>query len=227
MKYYFLITIFSCVFAFEKDITFTVPPGKIECFYQSVLKNALIDLEYQVIDSSHGSLDITFQLSNPVGYAIVTDYKKLENAHKYKSDLNGDFRFCFDNSFSSISRKTVFFDLLIENEDSVEKDYGDKEMELGDSAETYMMRVHDISESITRVKDSVSATRRLQELHSAHEARDRNLAEDMCSRVMYWSLWQIVVMLVVGLTQVIFLKSLFEDKNSRSLKKLIPGFGTR
>ncbi|CAG5037312.1 unnamed protein product, partial [Parnassius apollo] len=180
----------------------------------------------KVIDSTHGELDISFQLADPVGRVIVADYKKPENAHRHTATLNGDYRFCFDNSFSTFSQKTVFFDLMVETEDSPYKDYDDdKEMEIaGNSAETYMMKVKDISESVARVKDHVSAARRLQELLSAHEARDRNLAEEMCSRVMKWSLWQIAVMLIVGITQVVFVKSLFQEPSSRSLKKLVPNF---
>ncbi|KPJ18792.1 Transmembrane emp24 domain-containing protein 5 [Papilio machaon] len=224
MRYFFVVSIFSVVFAYEKDVTFTVPAGNTECFYQKVLANEVIDIEYQVIDATHGELDISFQLADPVGRVIVADYKKPENAHRHTSYLEGDYRFCFDNSFSTFSQKTVFFDLMIETEDSPEKDYDDdKEMELGNAAETYMMRVKDISESVNKVKDHVAAARRLQELLSAHEARDRNLAEDMCSRVMKWSLWQIAVMLLVGITQVVFVKSLFQEPNN-SIKKFVPNF---
>ncbi|XP_068625959.1 transmembrane emp24 domain-containing protein 5-like isoform X1 [Battus philenor] len=224
MRYFFVATIFSVVFAYEKDMTFTVPAGNTECFYQKVLPNEIIDVEYQVIDSTHGELDISFQLADPVGRIIVADYKKPENAHRHTSTLNGDYRFCFDNSFSTFSQKTVFFDLMVETEDSSDKDYDDdKEMEMGNAAETYMMKVKDISESVAKVKDNVAAARRLQELLSAHEARDRNLAEDMCSRVMKWSLWQIAVMLLVGITQVFFVKSLFQDPSSR-MRKYVPNF---
>ncbi|KAI5631521.1 emp24/gp25L/p24 family/GOLD domain-containing protein [Phthorimaea operculella] len=138
-----------------------------------------------VIDATHGELDISFQLADPVGRVIVADYKKPESAHRHTSTLDGDYRFCFDNTFSTFSEKTVFFDILITKEDERDRDYedDDKEMELGNAAETYMMRVRDISESVNRVKDNVSAARRLQELHSATESRDRNLAEEMSRRL--------------------------------------------
>ncbi|XP_045505793.1 transmembrane emp24 domain-containing protein 5-like [Colias croceus] len=222
MRYIFLTTIFSVVFAYEKDMTFTVQAGKTDCFYHKVLMNEIIDLEYQVIDASQGELDISFQLADPVGRIIVADYKKAENAHRHTSVLEGDYRFCFDNTFSTFSQKTVFFDLMIDTEDSQSKDYDDKEMELGNAAETYVMRVRDISDSVTKLKDNVSTARRLQELLSAHEARDRNLAEDMCDRVLKWSIVQIFLMSVIGVIQVFFVKSLFEDPSNRGFKKLVP-----
>ncbi|KAJ0169739.1 hypothetical protein K1T71_014345 [Dendrolimus kikuchii] len=228
MKYLFLITIFGSVFAYEKDMTFTVQAGRTDCFFQKVMPNEIIDVEYQVIDASHGELDVSFQLTDPVGRILVSDYKKPENTHRHTANLEGDYRFCFDNSFSTFSTKTVFFDILIESEDTDDKDYDtDKEMELGTAAETYMMRVSDISESVKRVADRVSTASRLQDILSAHEARDRNLAEDMCDRVMKWSMGQILLMLIVGITQVYFVKSLFEDNNSSSgYKRLVPNFSS-
>ncbi|CAG9574105.1 unnamed protein product [Danaus chrysippus] len=225
MRYLFLSTIFSVVFAYEKDMTFTIQAGKMECFYQKVAVAEVIDVEYQVIDASHGELDISFQLVDPMGRGIVTDYKKSDNSHRHTSTLEGDYRFCFDNTFSTFSEKTVFFDLLIENDEPHLNDYDEeKELELGNSAESYMMRVKDVLESVYRIREQVSTARRLQELLSAHEARDRNLAEDMCDRVMKWSLGQMILMLIVGITQVYFLKSLFEDPSSRGFKKLVPNF---
>ncbi|XP_075989165.1 transmembrane emp24 domain-containing protein 5-like [Anticarsia gemmatalis] len=224
MRYIFLTSIFSVVFAYEKDMTIMVDAGKVDCFFHKVLVNEVVDIEYQVIDSSHGDLDVSFQLTDPVGRVLVADYKKPENTHRHTAALEGDYKFCFDNSFSTFSQKTVFFDILIDNDEQEEKDYDDdKEMELGTAAETYMMRVRDISESVSRVKDRVSTARRLQELHSAHEARDRNLAEEMCDRVMTWSISQMVLMILVGITQVLFVKSLFEDR-AVSFTRLIPGF---
>ncbi|XP_063390884.1 transmembrane emp24 domain-containing protein 5 [Cydia fagiglandana] len=227
MRYFLLTIVFSSVLAFEKDVTFTVQPGHTDCFFQKVKPNEVIDIEYQVIDATHGELDISFQLADAVGRVLVADYKKPENSHRHTATVEGDYRFCFDNSFSTFSTKTVFFDLMTTSDDAPEHDYDeDKEMELGNSLESYIMKVRDISESITRVKDNVGAARRLQEAHSAREARDRNLAEEMNARVMTWSMWQIVLMIGVGITQVIFVRSLFEDKHSR-FRKLIPSFSSQ
>ncbi|XP_034838181.1 transmembrane emp24 domain-containing protein 5-like [Maniola hyperantus] len=228
MRYIFITAVFNAVLAYEKDMTFTVQAGKMDCFFQKVLVNELIDIEYQVIDSSHGDHDISFQLVDPLGRSVVADYKKPDNAHRHTSLVEGDYKFCFDNTFSTFSDKTVFFDLMIDTEEPEPKDYeDDKELELGTSAETYMMRVKDISDSVSKLKDNVSAARRLQELLSAHEARDRNVAEDMCDRVLKWSLGQIILMTVVGVTQVYFLKSLFQDPSNSNFQKLVPNFMSR
>ncbi|XP_073964008.1 transmembrane emp24 domain-containing protein 5-like [Choristoneura fumiferana] len=225
MRYIFVTFIFSAVFAYERDLTFTVQAGRTDCLYQHVKLDEIISVEYQVIDATRGELDISFQLADPVGRVLVADYKKPEASHEHAAALDGDYRFCFDNTFSTFSTKTVFLDLLTRNKDLPDDDYdNDKEMELGNSAETYMMKVRDIAESVSRVRDNVGAARRLQELVSAHEARDRNVAEETCARVMTWSMWQIVFMIGVGVTQVIFVRSLFEERNSRSFRKYMQSF---
>lgn len=97
-------------------MTVSIEPGRIECFYEVVKTSQVIDLEYQVIDGGHGDLDISFQLQNPDGFTIVQDYKKSDNIHRQAAQTDGDHRFCFDNSFSSFNRKTVFFEIIIEDE---------------------------------------------------------------------------------------------------------------
>lgn len=109
----------------EKDITVSVGPGHIECFYESVKLGNIIDLEYQVIDGGHGDLDISFQLYEPTNKLIANDYKKSDNYHRYRIPYDGDYRFCFDNTISTINTKIVFFEMLIEdqnNNDSLSHD---------------------------------------------------------------------------------------------------------
>lgn len=98
----------------QREFTVRVEPGAIECFYERARKQQIIDFEYQVIDGGHGDLDISFELQNPNGHPIVTEYKKSDNIHRFDATFDGDYRFCFDNSFSSFNTKTVFFELILE-----------------------------------------------------------------------------------------------------------------
>lgn len=98
----------------QRELTVRIEPGAIECFYERSQKNQVIDFEYQVIDGGHGDLDISFELQNPNGHPMVTEYKKSDNIHRFDVLVDGDYRYCFDNSFSSFNTKTVFFELIIE-----------------------------------------------------------------------------------------------------------------
>lgn len=93
----------------QKEFTVRIEPSAMVCFYEKAQKNQIIDFKYQVIDGGHGDLDSLFELQNPNGHLIVTEYKKSDSIHRFDVNVDGDYRFCFDNSFSSFNTKTVFF----------------------------------------------------------------------------------------------------------------------
>jgi len=45
--------------------------------------------------------------------------------HRLKASETGDYSFCFDNSFSQFSKKTVFFELFIASPDDDDDDDDD------------------------------------------------------------------------------------------------------
>lgn len=193
--------------------------GKVECFYHRVKKDETIDIEYQVIDGGHGDLDINFTLNDHVGLIVISDYKKSENIHRYDAEFDGDYRFCFDNSFSAFNRKTVFFEFIVEK---------DGEQNLGDSQwneslegltpeEYYEMKVQDVMDYIGRIRIQLNKARQIQDVLRSHEARDRNMAEANYKKVNVWSLFQICAMMCVGLLQVFLVRSIF-DTNTRMSK---------
>lgn len=59
----------------------------------------------------------SFELAEPSGRIVYADFKKSDNIHRHKAPADGDYRFCFDNTFSSFNKKTVFFEIIIEMED--------------------------------------------------------------------------------------------------------------
>ncbi|PZC70437.1 hypothetical protein B5X24_HaOG216257 [Helicoverpa armigera] len=91
-------------------MTIMVQAGKVDCFFHKVQVDEIIDIEYQVIDSTHGDLDISFQLGDPTGRVIVADFKKPENSHRHTATSSGDYKFCFDNSFSDPTGRVIVAD---------------------------------------------------------------------------------------------------------------------
>lgn len=211
----------------EKEITVSVEAGKEECFYQDVKKGQVIDIEYQVIDGTHGELDISFQLVEPTGRIIFADFKKSENGHRIEASMDGDYKFCFDNTFSNFNTKTVFFEIIIEGSD--DDTWGDDDLDVDDFEgltpdEIYDIKVQDIQDAIYKVRSNLNKVQHLQENVRNHEARDRNIAEENFFRVNSWSMVQIFVMLSVGFVQVVMLKSLFD--NTSKVHKIWKGLGS-
>ncbi|XP_058118211.1 transmembrane emp24 domain-containing protein 5-like [Anopheles coustani] len=209
------------VAALQKEMTISVAPGKVDCFFEEAKAGQIIDIEYQVIDGGHGDLDISFELAELTGRTIFADYKKSDNIHRFPVPYDGEYKFCFDNGFSRANSKTVFFELIIEREGEQE-DAGWADIDLLEGLtpeEFYEMKVQDMEDAIKRVRNHLTKARQLQDVLRSHEARDRNVAEENYFKVNVWSFFQILVMIGVGMLQVFMVKSLFNN-DSRAYKLL-------
>lgn len=198
----------------EREMTIVVEPGKRECFFLPTKLGKVVDIEYQVINGGHGDLDIGFDLAEPLGKILFADVKRSENIHRHEAHVDGDYRFCFDNTFSTFNSKTVFF-IIDDNEASDPDDViGNYGLEGLTPNEFIDMKMEDFNESVEKLSINLSKVRVFQELQRTKEARDRNVAEENYYRVNVWSMFQIMVMLAVGGIQVIMVRSLF-DANSK------------
>lgn len=209
-----IFVLIKSVMSFEKEITINIAAGKEDCFFQQVKQGETIDIEYQVIDGGHGDLDITFRLSEPQGRILYADFKKSENNHRATAEQSGDYKFCFDNTFSSYNTKTVFFELIVENDNDEwgsDEDIQFNKRDVGD--ELYEMKVLDIQEVIARVRNHLTKARHFQDLFKSYEARDRNIAEENYFKVNSFSMVQVFIMISVGFIQVVMVKSLFDDRS--------------
>ncbi|XP_067846812.1 transmembrane emp24 domain-containing protein 5 isoform X2 [Heptranchias perlo] len=196
--------------SFDSDFTFTLPAGQKECFYQTMKKDATLEIEYQVIDGA--GLDVDFYVASPNGNILYFDQRKSDGVHNIETE-NGDYMFCFDNTFSSLSEKIVFFELILDNMEPEGDSTSWKDFLPG--GELLDMKLEDILESINNVKGRLSKSNQIQGLLRAFEARDRNLQEGNYDRVNFWSTVNLAVMLMVSCLQVYMLKSLFNN-NRRS-----------
>ena len=56
-------------------------------------------------------------------------------------------------------------------------------------------------------------SRHLQEQIRAHEFRDQSIAEHNFERINFWSFVQVAIMIAAGLTQVMMIRSIFDEKS--------------
>ncbi|KAG8555675.1 hypothetical protein GDO81_017776 [Engystomops pustulosus] len=213
-----LITLLAAVYTVQRccgfsqsvdnDFTFTIPAGNRECFFQTMKKDATLEIEYQVLDGS--SLDIDFYLYSPHGDLLLSEERQSDGVHTLET-VDGDYQFCFDNTFSRISEKVIFFELILDHlNEEVEEQEDWKNYVTG--TDLLDMKLEDILETINSVKGRLGKSLQIQTLLKAFEARDRNIQESNYDRVNFWSMVNLLVMVVVCVIQVYMLKSLFEDK---------------
>lgn len=196
----------------EREMTVEVKAGTQECFYETIKEGETLDIEYQVIDGGQGELDINFYMAGRTGEVVLQDLRRSEGNHRTTISEEGDYQICWDNTFSHFNTKTVFFGITIESDD--DNDLWDDGLDETITAEEiYEMKIEDIKEAMGRIRAHLTKSRFMQDQLRAYEARDRNLAENNCTKVTSWSMVNITVMVVTGLIQVILLRSLFDDKS--------------
>lgn len=191
------------------EFTFLLPAGSTECFFQTSTMNGSMEVEYQVIAGS--GLDVGFTLISPSGYRLVSDFRGSDGIHMVDPTEDGDYRLCFDNSFSKLSEKMVFFEVLVNRQgdaDGSQDEWAD--LTITESMMDY--KLEDIREKMDSVYQRLERSRQVQAVLRAFEARDRYLLEDNLWRVSFWSCLNLLVMLSVAVTQIYTLRRLFDDK---------------
>ena len=122
-------------------------------------------------------------------------------------DGDGDYKFCFTNSKSRSGSKLIFFEIIVDNDSS--DDLPVEEFEEQDDYD----EVESMSASLTLIRERMKKTRHLQEQIRANEFRDRSIAEHNFERVNFWSIVQVAIMVIAGFTQVLMIRSIFDEKS--------------
>ena len=118
-----------------------------------IILGTAFEIEYQVLEG--GDLDIDFQMSSPSGTLLFNELRSEEGLHEIASAEEGDykvkylvllleirsglrtldidiinliFQICFNNNFSRITDKTVFWEVFVEDD----YDYDDYDDEYDD-----------------------------------------------------------------------------------------------
>lgn len=192
----------------DMEFTFLLPAGSTECFYQTTVRNDSMEIGYQVIAGS--GMDVGFALISPSAYRLVSDFRRSNGKHMVDPTEDGDYRLCFDNSFSKLSEKMVFFEVIINSQGS-----SAGQSEWADVAMTEISMVEykldDIRARMDSVYQHLERSRQVLTVLRAFEARDRYLLEDNLWRVSFWSCLNMLVMLTVAVTQIYTLRRLFDD----------------
>lgn len=224
-----LITITRCCgqVIYSNDLYFRVEPGERSCFFESGNIGDMMEVYYQVIDGQHGDLDISLDVTDPIGTKIITDYKKPQNSIIKDLVLDGAYEFCLDNSFSTFNSKMVFIYVMLEGREddaqeavvTVVDNEGNeiKQIEtlnwegIDENGQLYYVEVQAIANSLTRTLKSVVKARHMLDMHGASRSRDSYLAFEGIFVVDLWSGFQITVMFIVGMVQVFMIKKLFKN----------------
>ncbi|KAK8048533.1 EMP24 component of the COPII-coated vesicle [Apiospora phragmitis] len=175
-----------------------LPAHGRECFHEELHRDDKMTVTFQVGDrefGSAGNLDIDFWISNPSGQ-YETFQKDVSNGdYSFDAKHDGKYLYCFGNEHWGANTKEVSFNvhgIVYVSEHEAEKDPLENE-------------VRKLSDLLNSVKDE-------QSYIVLRERTHRNTAESTNSRVKWWNLFVIGVVIGESVFQVWWLRRFFEVK---------------
>ncbi|XP_026149183.1 transmembrane emp24 domain-containing protein 3 [Mastacembelus armatus] len=180
------------------ELTFELPDNDKQCFYEELKKDVKFDIDFQVI--SGGNYDVDCFVTDPENNVLYNEKKKQYDSFSHVTAMKGVYKVCFSNEFSTFTHKTVYLEFR----------HGDEEPLLpGMTGSTALTQLESSCVSIHEILKVVVDSQTWYRLREAH---DRTKAEHLLERVTYWSVGETVLLFVIGIGQVMLLKSFFTEK---------------
>ncbi|KAL7074584.1 hypothetical protein ACQ4LE_006253 [Meloidogyne hapla] len=183
------------------ELTFELPDNADQCFFEDLKKGIDNVLEYQVVTG--GQYDVDVVLEDPNGIVLYKELRKQLDSYSYKTEVDGAYKVCFSNEFSTFSHKVIYMDWQVG-----EPEFKGMPVPRVGSSMTQMDR------SIGTIADRLRIVDDYQTHHRLREATGRKRGEDLSERVTYWSLGQTAVIVLIGVGQVLILRSFFSDRKA-------------
>lgn len=184
-----------------------VKPHEQNCFYETLATGDRLDLSFQVADGGH--LDIDFWVKSPDSRNIYSVNKQSTSTFGFNADSAGKYVYCFSNQFSTFAHKQVSFTLFGPDE---RIRLEDKKKNADPNHEGLQKEIWALAGMSLTNADGLRAMKDEQSYMVVREATHRLTAESTKTRIVYWSLFEMLILVGVCLFQVSYLKRFFEVK---------------
>jgi hypothetical protein len=64
------------------ELMLEIGPGREECFYEDLVVNKTLYVDYSVVGTTQGATDIDFQISDTHGRPMITEFRRTESRHE-------------------------------------------------------------------------------------------------------------------------------------------------
>lgn len=167
------------------------------------LKNVffIIGLLFEIIDG--GFLDIDVKITGPNQNVIYHGEKESSGKYTFAAPSGGIYTTCFNNEKSSMTPKVVMFSIDILETPKSAQSGAPKEEEIGHTKLEDMIR--ELSGTLTAVKHE-------QEYMHVRDKIHRSINESTNGRVVIWSIFEALILVLMAVGQIYYLKRFFEIK---------------
>jgi protein ERP2 len=192
--------------------TFEVEDNQEFCLYHQFNHSAEYLVEFGVLRG--GNLDINFYLEAAAegGSRLHTEVgTKKTNSYSFTTSAGVDYRFCFDNQFSSITHKVVYFGLRPANERRGENLHEEAAAD-NETALPYVMTKHEFM--LNMIHFFMNNVSDIQTYYRREELIDREFAEQISARVQIFSGMNLCAIVCTTLAQAYVVRQFFKNRNS-------------
>jgi hypothetical protein len=182
-----------------RGFTFTVQAGGIECFdEQAPLKEKVAGVWSVLHDVS---LDIDVKVVSPKGDTIYDAEAESSGSFEFTSREEGPYQVCYSNERTRTRPATISAKIAV----------GEPERKLVDE----IAQAEHLSPLETRIKaleHSMNSITDLQKYMRGREKTHRATTESTKRRVLWWSVFESIVLVAMSVWQVVYLRKFFEVK---------------
>lgn len=195
-----LVSIAACAVPTNIGFSVKVPVNKQECFLEDV-PSAKTKVYVHFLVTDGNPMDIDLFIYGPDAQLIWGSELEKDARVLFTSRLPGLHKFCFSNQrgfLTTASTKTVTFTIHT----------------LSPSKTGKSTFTDPVSDSIVRIAEGLGEIKDEQNYLRTRERVHRDTVESTNSRVMYMSIGEIALIVLVGVGQVVYLKRAFDSRRS-------------
>ncbi|XP_014093966.3 transmembrane emp24 domain-containing protein 2 [Bactrocera oleae] len=178
----------------------TVDAHNEECFFEKVEGGTKFGVTFEVIEG--GFLDIDIKITGPDNNIIHESEKESSGKYTFATVSTGIYRVCFNNERSSMTPKLVMFSIEV-SETPHRAAGAPSEEEVGHTK---------LEDMIQQLSGTLTGVKHEQEYMHVRDKIHRSINESTNSRVVLWSTFEALVLVLMTIGQVYYLKRFFEVK---------------
>jgi len=190
----FLLSILKCSEAY----IITVDARAEDCYHAKVDAGTKMGLMFEIVDGGFNDIDI--KITDPQGKIIHEAERESSGKYTFGASSAGAYTYCFINQQGTMAPKTVMFNMEIS--ETPKAVTGAANEEEGGHAKLEDM-IRELAGTLTSIKHE-------QEYMNVRDTLHREINESTNSRVVLWSTFEALVLVLMTVGQVYYLKRFFE-----------------
>jgi len=199
--------------SYQRSYVISVANKAEDCYFIPDVKiNQVLNFHFVVTSAGRSGqqLDISTKIRAPSGKLVTYSNRKVEDqVLGYQSKEQGDYEICFNNRYSMLEHKRIFWQFEVEGA------FDEKKVEekiVNVTVEAFQEASNQVSKVVRKVRSSIARARHQQWWLSTMGQKHQARLEAVQGMIDRWSLGHIFLLVAVGITQLVILRRLFESK---------------